>query len=98
MSKEKIISVTDEVRDMLIQKLQPVVYRRKGNRNKISVHNPFLDIVRKSKNPIRPKYPHASDTDKQRNLLKNKNTRKRAIKLSKRKDPIKKTIKQLFFP
>jgi hypothetical protein len=80
------------------QQLQPVVYRRKGNSNKISVHNPFLDIVRKSKKPENRKYPHASDSDRQRRLLSTKSSRKIAKQQSKRKDPIKKALKGLFFP
>ena len=75
------------------QGLKPVVYRRKGNKNKLSVHNPFLDIVRKSKKPIRPKYPHASDTDKQRKLKKGI-----AKKQSMRTKKIPKSLKNLFFP
>jgi len=43
-------------------------YRRKGNNNKISVHNPTMDIRRKAKigsDRSVKKYPHASDTKKQ---------------------------------
>ena len=64
-SKQKAL-----VKKVKARGLKPMAYRRKANRNKISVHNPFLDVRRKARVPkYRPilvnKYPHAYDTKKQ---------------------------------
>jgi len=73
------------------QGLKPVVYRRAGNRNKLSVHNPFLDIIRKSKKPLRKRYPQASDNKRQGRLVKD--TRKA---LSKQKFRIRSETRDLY--
>jgi len=70
------------------QGLIPVGYRRTSNINKLSVHNPFLDVIRKSKKPSNVRYPHASDTKGQRKLSKTKartysTTRKKVTKKDK---------------
>jgi len=54
------------------------VYRRKGNNNKLSVHNPYTDVVRKAKLGVvgnTTRYPHAYDTEKQRKFTVKARTR-----------------------
>lgn len=81
------------------QGLVPKVYGRKSSPSKLSVHNPFLDVLRKSKKQINARYPHASDTNIQRKLLKSKTSRKRAKKYSKQtKGRIAKEIKSFLNP
>ena len=51
--------------------LSSVVYRRKGNHNKLSVHSPLLDVQRKAKVGSvfkTKKYPHARDSPVQVNM------------------------------
>ena len=61
------------------QGMTPKVYRRKGNTNKMSVHNPFLDVKRKSKYPVNKRIPHATDSDKQRSFFKAKAKKKKKV-------------------
>lgn len=76
--------------------LAPKEYRRKGNTNKRTVHDPFLDLIRKSKFPSDKKYPHATDSDKQRAFFRTKASKKK--KVMKAKGRLTGEIRKFFVP
>jgi len=81
-----------------------MVYRRKSNTNRLSVHNPFLDVVRKTRSKAvkkNTKIPHARDTSMQkasfggRGKERTKRTKKRTM-ASRRRGKIKR--RGILFP
>lgn len=90
--------------------LTPRVYRRKGNPNRLSVHNPFSDLQRRAtagrmKVAQRPiladRMPHAFDKKHQiigRNKAQQRKQAKRKLKTGIKKGKAMPSLKKLLFP